>query len=58
MQSLLPMPAVPDEATLLQRVVSVIQLSQGDLVDAPLSVWVRNGVLLQDQDAVPPVHPV
>ena len=55
LQSFHSMLSVPAEATLIRVVMPVIKLPRGDLAAAPLTVRVRNVVLLQDLDAIPPV---
>ena len=52
------MPPFPSKEELFRFVVSVFHYPWGDLVAAPLSMWLWCGVLLQDMYAFSTVLPV
>ena len=51
-------PTVPDEAALVHVVVVVVQLPQGDLKPASLTVGVWISIILRYLDTILPVHPI
>ena len=52
------MSVVPAEAEMFQCAVPIVQYPQGNLEAAPLTLGLWYGVILQDLDDVPAVHPV